>query len=50
MIASHVGVSTKTISRNMQKLKENQEVTMLGKKIVLTKKHYLRLKKELAEF
>lgn len=47
MIASHVGVSTKTISRNMQKLKENQEVTVLGKKIVLTKKHYLRLKYQL---
>lgn len=47
MIASHVGVSTKTISRNMQKLKNNQEVTMLGKKIVLTKKHYLRLKRQL---
>lgn len=44
MIASHIGVSAKTVSRNMQKLKAAGEVGMEGKRIVLTNRQYNLLK------
>lgn len=46
-IANNIGVSVRTVGRNIQKLKENQEIGSFRKKITLTEKQYRELLKKL---
>lgn len=39
-IAKRIGVSVRTVGRNLQKLKENKEITSWKKKIFISKKQY----------
>ena len=49
-IASRVGISTRTVGRNLQKLKENKEIGSSRKKIVMTQTQYQNMREKIYSF
>lgn len=48
-IASEIGMSTRTVGRNLKKLKENGEIYSERRKIIINKEQFLKLKENLKE-